>query len=172
MYAGKKLKIAPYADIPYEFRPDGRFSEMVQATIDATERWETGENPVQTTRFACPIRPVAVSVGTDAPIWGVHKGHKARKPGLSPFLSRWIDLELLGYITIELEGDSRKPLLTRAYGGDYTPPLPWMSSAQDAIGGRAASRKYWTTHAYLNRPTNLILPGTQTSEVPSWYGTE
>jgi hypothetical protein len=103
---------------------------------------------------------------------GVHKGHRARKLGLSPFLNRWIDLELLGYVTIELEGDSGKPLLTRAYGGDYTPPLPWMSSAQDAIGGRAACRKYWTTHAYLNRSKNLILPGTQTSEVPSWYGTE
>ena len=115
------------------------------------------------------IFPTAVPIHDARVIWGVHRGHQAARPGLSPFVDRPVPANWLGKITVELVGTPETPLLVRAYGGEYTPPLPWMRSAQEATGGEAAAQKYWRTHAYLLVEDSLILPGTRTVNAPQWF---
>ena len=170
LYRDRRLPIARYADIPYELRPGGPKAELVQRLLETVTPWRDGDNPIETRRFDYPIAPMAIPVPSNVRItWGVHRGHKARHPQLSPFIEvRSVPQQLKGLLTIELEGSAEQPLLTRAYGGDYTPPLPWMTSAKDADGGKAACIRFWREHAYLHRG-GLIKPGSTTRTPPAWY---
>lgn len=168
VYNGKNLKISRFADIPYDMRPGGTYSREVQRILDSTELWKEGDNPIETMWFQLPIFPAAVPIHGAEVVWGIHKGHRAREPKLSPFINKPVDRRLMGFITVELERSGDRPLLTRVYGGDYTPPLPWMVSAKDADGGRGACRRYWRSHAYLDRGARLIRVGTRTKIQPSW----
>ncbi len=169
-YNGSTLAVARHADIPCYFRAGGMLARYVQIVLDKTEPWDEGDNPIETERFVARIYPMAVRVRQQPVVWGVHVGHKARKPQLSPFAidDSLLGSDLLGYLTLELEGSGDNPLLTRVYGGRYTPPLPWMTSAGDADGGREACRLYWRNHAYLDRRGTLIKKGTRTTTPPSW----
>jgi hypothetical protein len=170
MYNGQRVQISPFSDIPYEMRSNGRYATLVQTVLDQTEPWAASESPIEGRYFSIPVRPVSVEVPAGVSrVWGVHRGHKARTPGLSPFVDIHVDERLMGYVTIELGGSPDKPLLIRAYGGEYTPPLPWMMSAKDADGGREACLRYWQSHAYLSRTLRMIKEGTSTTEAPDWF---
>lgn len=173
LYNGVPVAVPWTADIPYELRAEGNLAHCVQAILDATEPWEDGQNPVETAAFDERITPIAISTTGRRVMWGIHKGHKAKKPRLqpSPFVQgdRRILGERIGLLTIELYGSPEHPRLVRAYGGDYTPPLPWMSSAPDAIGGRDACLDYWRQHAYRDVSSRLIVAGTMTRTPPKWF---
>lgn len=171
-YRNVKVSTPRYADIATQYRPQGVLAWAVQAMLDKTTPWEEGEDPIVTQRFESErIFPISInSTGYDIQ-WGIHRSHHATTPKLSPFiLSNWYPRgNSLGYLTIELDGTPECPLLTRVYGGEYSPPLPWMASAKNADGGRGFCLGYWKTHAYLNRHGSLILQGSQTSEAPEWF---
>jgi hypothetical protein len=168
-YAGENLKISPYADMPRTMRPGGLFEYQVQELISSITPWEDGDDPIETMEFDIPIHPMALPRGYAVVTWGVHRGHRAKNPGLSPFVTRGTPHELMGIITVELKGTPESPLLTRAYGGDYTPPLPWMTSAKEAPDGVQECRDYWQTHAFLMRSSSLIAAGTLTKTPPEWF---
>lgn len=171
-FRGKNLKIDHFADIQRTMRPGERFSQQVQELLDDIEPWKEGRDPIETMHFDnVPILPMAVPRGYAKVVWGVHRGHRARRPGLSPFVDRGVPHELMGWITLEFKGPADDPILTRAYGGDYTPPLPWMVSAGDAEGGIPECLKYWQTNAYLSKNYGLIQGGSRTRFAPEWSRT-
>lgn len=173
-YRSKPIRIAGHADIARQYRPDGALATYVQQAIDGVEPWNRGDNPIETVKFeTVRIYPMAIRTDrlTESPVWGVHVGHKAQRPGLSPFVEGHVrvDPQLLGYLTIEFDGTAPVPVLTRVYGGEYTPPLPWMGSAKSADGGVSSCFRYWRSHAYLDRHRKLIREGTRQETPPEWY---
>lgn len=170
-YRGRRVQIAQYADIERLLRPDGAYAPFVQDLINRIDPWTQRENPIETGEFNKPIRPMTVPIGNAPVIWGVHRGHKAMSPGLSPFVKLFDPQpQRPGLITVEFVGSPRHPVLTRAYRGEYTPPLPWMKSNGDAPGGAAECKKYWKSHAYvLSENSSLIREGTQTTTAPHWF---
>lgn len=174
MYRGHAVRMTHFSDIPYELRPGGRYADLVQRVLNGTQPWRSGDDPIEEVRFpGSRIRPMAILVPSGIKrSWGIHRGHKARSPQLSPFVdldARYIDSKLLGYVTIELTGPCDDPLLIRAYGGTYTPPLPWMRSAHQADGGVKMCTRYWRTYAYLSYRFEMIRPGSRTGVAPDWF---
>lgn len=169
---GKELQIPPTADIQGPLWPDGKWGHLVQRLLNQIEPWNGRRYVIKTQNFNNKIPPMAVPVEVNTPlIWGIRRGHKASAPGLSPFAKRRhvvIPPGLKGLITVELCGSPEKPMLPRAYGGKYTPPLPWMTTARSAPGGKDSCLKYWQNHAYLGAEW-LIRPGTQTYAPPEWF---
>lgn len=170
---GKRVFIPRTADIPWSLRPYGVYAQDVQSVLNGVEPWETGEDPIETEGLdGCPVGPMAVRVPPGCTrAWGVHVAHKAKTPGLSPFVPREAPgIEFVrGVITVELTGSPGQPILTRAYGGEYTPPLPWMTSAGNAPGGRAECLRYWRKYAYVVSSAVLIRSGTLTTVPPEWF---
>ena len=161
--------MARYADVERVMQPNGKYAPLVQQLLDTIQPWKKDEDPIETMEFNEAILPMAVPTNGTRPIWGVHVGHKAMRPGLSPFVEASVPSALLGAITVELSGPMNDVILTRAYGGEYTPPLPWMTSAREAHRGRRECREYWQTHAYLLRNPSLIRTRTRTTIAPEWF---
>ncbi|MBL8159984.1 hypothetical protein JNJ66_06015 [Candidatus Saccharibacteria bacterium] len=181
-YRGARVLIAGTADMPRTMRPGGRFSGLVQELLDEIDPWRGSQHIIETLwDTGEPVLPMAVPVLGRRRIWGVHVRHRAREPKLSPFVAprtKWVNqgdrrveaiTEPTGPLTIELTGTVDKPTLIRAYGGEYTPPLPWMSSADKAEGGRDACLAFWMEHAYLMSTDALIREGSRTTRPPRWF---
>ncbi len=170
-YRGRRVHIPRTVDMPSSMRPHGRFADFVQQTIDAAEPWGLGEDPIETRVFPGRWIPSIVApVPCDVErIWALHRGHKAQRPKASPFIPIGsINREDLCVkcVTVELSGSAEKPMLVRAYPGDYIPPLPWMTSAKWADGGIEACKGYWQTHAYIVGKANV---GDLVPVVPEWF---
>ena len=163
--------IPRHAEVSAAFHDRNKiFRDVVQRIFDSIEPWEVGEDPIET--FLLPRRIGARAVllaTTEAPLWGVNPHHKARRPDLSPYigLDSVDPRNTTKTATLELTGTVERPILTRAYPGEYMPPLPWMSSARKADGGRQACIDYWNSHAYILRDSNP--PHELTNEPPEWY---
>jgi hypothetical protein len=169
MYQGKSVLIVPTAEVTADFQPGRKYGGLVQRILDGVPPWESGDDPIETGH----------NVGTDLftvispnngrrPVWGVHAGHKARRPQLSPFVHGSGEIEVTRSLTIELAGTVDFPRITRVYPGTYMPPLPWQASAGDADGGKEFCREFWHEYSYIY-DRSLILKGTQTNTVPEWY---
>lgn len=169
-YQGRPVEIARTADIRRDMRPDGRFASLVQIVLNGT-KWVPG-GPIETLQFdRAHVLPTAVEVQPGVQrVWAFHSGHRARHPKKSPFVVQDVSREDIGFVTVELAGTPDEPLLVRAYGGDYMPPLPWMISAESADGGMQACKEYWLTHAYLLTNYALLRQGSiRHTNVPDWY---
>lgn len=169
-YQGRRVIIPPTAMILPDFRPEGRYANLVQELLDAVDPWKRGEDPIETLETEELVLPCVAEVKPGMQrLWGIHYAHWAKTPGLSPFV-RHDPTEGRGNVTIELSGTPDKPLLVCAYGGDYVPPLPWMVSAKRADGGVAACLRFWQSHAYrcLPRGSN-IRPGSMSDTPPAWF---
>jgi len=169
-YRGTEVIIPRGAEITTAFYYDGAFGSLVQQTLDEIEPWEKDEDPIETFDLPRLIGARVVELATsEEPIWGVNPHHKARQPGLSPFIT----LDPADYrnrtdiATLELAGTVESPVLTRVYPGDYMPPLPWMRSAPRADGGLEVCEDYWNHHAFILRPQSA--PEQLTSAAPDWY---
>jgi hypothetical protein len=170
-YRGRLVTIVRTADLPKTMRPDGRFARFVQHALNTVPEWEQGEDPIETLEFDEAVLPaMAIPTKDRQIVWGVHVGHKARTPGLSPFMDDLRGVVLSNELTLELAGTPDAPLLTRGYAGKYTPPLPWMNSARSADGGQQFCLEYWQTHGYVSPRLTLIRPGTKTYNPPLWFG--
>lgn len=176
-YKGRRVSIPPAADIVANMRPNGRHAHLVQEVLDSTDPWLKGESPIEEMECSENILPRAVCVPQDIEVtWGIHLGHKAREPQLSPFVDvNELEIEFRGsVIVVVLHGTPRRPMIVQAYPGDpetggYIPALPWMISAKNAEGGEKACREYWRTHAFLSRDLRLIKEKTRTTRPPEWY---
>lgn len=171
-YQGRRLAIAPTADMPLAMRPGKRHSRQVQHILDTMGEWEPGLKPIETMEFPGKfIIPMAVPVAEETMIqWGLHRGHHSSKRQLSPFVDSY-DLRTVetNLLTIELIDSPRGPMLVRAYGGDYAPPLPWMSTAPSAEGGREACEEFWHSHAYFSPELRLVEPNSLRGTAPEWF---
>lgn len=177
-YMGARVVATPTADISPNFR--GKDGWLIQQALDGLmdseqlegdEPWRRGEDPIFTLELAPEddrIKTNVTSVALTEPrIWATHKHHTAKRPGDSPFVrwsGRW---PMTDRLTIELSGTPDKPILARAYTGEYRPPLPWMGTAsQTPDGGLQASIAYWRTHAYLYGDS---LAGARKHVPPLWF---
>ena len=166
---GQNVYISPTADIPNGYRPGQRYSFLVQRLLDGVELWEKDLNPIETLYdLKEPLRAIVTSNSGRKPVWGIHVGHKARRPQLSPFVHGDGELEFTHSLTVELAGSPTQPKLVRIYPGEYIPPLPWQISAEEADGGLDACQKFWHKYSYPYEQT-LIQKGTQTNAIPDWY---
>lgn len=175
-YRGARLFVPPTADITENFFR--RHARLLQEAIREFELdedeagvapWAKGEDPIFTLEISrgdglntnvVPVEP------HERVMWAVYSRHTAMHPGLSPFVRRreWPSATAL---TIEFAGTGEQPILTRAYPGEYQPPLPWMKSASSAPGGVAEAAKYWSGHALIR--TTTTMKGVPTRDAPDWY---
>jgi hypothetical protein len=170
-YNGNRVIIPRHAELSGAFRSDGGvFGGVIQRILDTIEPWEQGEDPIETFDLPKKIGARAVTLASEEqPVWGINPHHKARRPGPSPFveLERRDPRNSTNLATLELTGTMECPMLTRVYPGDYMPPLPWMMSADKALGGKQACLDYWKSNAYILRDTSRPLELTR--EAPDWY---
>lgn len=99
----------------------------------------------------------------DEVYWGVYRFHTAGRPQASPFVLKPAGITTT--LTIEVVGSGEVPLITRIYGGEYTPPLPWQASAPDAEGGREACAEFWKAHAFV---MDTSIMGNLIDSTPEW----
>lgn len=151
--------------VPRFFKSNGEHANLVQRVLDNIELGEKGEKSFLTMQFPVKIYPETVPVSLGAQrVWGIHRGHKAQEPGLSPFVDQRVSPEQMGFITVEVKRIARGVLLTRAYGGHKSPPLPWMTNRD-----RRVNVKYWQDNAFLSMSYVMIRPNTMTPYPPSWW---
>lgn len=175
-FRGTPVVIPRTADASNAFKPGGKFSEIVQAVIDSMDDMEDGDRHIATrSSKSWPfILPLAVEVPRGNKLhWAQLKWHKAREVGLSPITQMYVPRAMCDRITLHLEFVDDRLWLVRAYGGSYTPPLPWMKSVGHSIGGKQGSIKYWREHAYLlgknARIDDIARPWSINSHAPDWY---
>lgn len=166
MYRGRNIGIPWSADIPINYRFRGSGAWAVEEALRRTEPWREGDDPIETVELNRSVLAIVIPTRGQPVMWGNHRGHKAKRVQPSPFIEV-DDLVRTRLFTIELIGSPRSPSLVRAYPGEYMPPLPWMTSAGWAPGGRQACVKFWRTHAYIYRDT--IVDGRLDDQAPRWF---
>ncbi|MDB5187133.1 MAG: hypothetical protein JWM07_605 [Candidatus Saccharibacteria bacterium] len=133
--------------------------------LDIIEVGSYNEKTALTMQFDIHTIPLAVNVAPDDQrIWGVHKHHNMRRPGVSPFIERPVLEDELGFITIQILRLRNSVMLLRAYGGQEIRGLPWMKPKDPD-----AAKRYWHENAFLARGYYMIKPNTTTLRVPDWY---
>lgn len=171
MVCGEQVTISPTADIPSPYRPRQVREGLVKQALANVRPWAGSDGVIYTAHLAGKRFPLAVVPrGGLMPFWFKHIGHHARHVQLSPFVNQGRPV-LTSKLTVELVGTVGRPRLVRAYPGEYTPPLPWMGSAEFAPGGVERSIEFWRQHAYVLTDTNTV-PGSATGRrAPSWFTT-
>ena len=164
-YRGNPVIIPWAAEIPHGFRLSDRYASYVQAALDTIKPWEGKLHIAHTWGFDdLRLTPKTAPVTKNARVvWGIHKAHKARVVGASPFS---IIPATSDRITVEVSGRMDRVVLHAAYGGPLVAPLPWMKYAKRAEGGIDGCVDYWRRHAYLG--INLIVEGTLRNWPPAW----
>lgn len=175
-HEGEAILLPATADVPSFLMPGGKYPHLVQRALDSAPKmpadqergiWSVELNSVN-------LFPRTVLVGTNhLRTWAVHRDHMARRPGLSPFVTlspQELQERRTNTVTLEMIRKAGKLLLVRAYPGDYSPPLPSMGSASQAVGGLKACTEYWHAYAYLvTQFYNRITPGSASQTPPDWY---
>ncbi len=167
-YKGAPVQVPSTADIQPVYRNTGDRQDVVQTVLNRLRPWSGKRGVVETMRFRDQkFNAIVVPLEEgEVPIWGVHAGHKARNPQESPFVSvDWTPKT--SCFTIELLGSPNQPRLVRAYPGTYVPPLPWMLSAEQAIGGVGACIEFWRAHAYVELQNSIR--ANEKRRAPSWF---
>lgn len=164
MYNGKRVIVPPGAEIHYPYQLGQPKSGIVQLVLDETEPWEVRDDPIQTIVFDDERFPAMVVPTEGRPVsWAFHHGHKAKSVQQSPFVASRGTTDAF---TIELTQSSSRPMLVRAYPGEYVPPLPWQRTATNAPGGLRECTEFWNTHAYVYDDTVM---GVRTRRAPEWF---
>lgn len=167
-YRGTPVYVPPTADIPPEYRLGTHYKsgELVQQVLNQTPPWEKGEDPIETIDLKYGVVAIVVPTFGAPVMWAKHAGHHAQEVGLSPFIKA--ERSYTRQFTVELAGVPSRPMVVRAYPGDYMPPLPWMRTAPRADGGREACLAYWRTHAYVLTST-VTVPDSESVMPPDWF---
>jgi hypothetical protein len=162
---GLKVIFPKQPQLHPDFRTTGKYANLIQQMLDDIEVGGKDEKTSLTTQFAAPIVPLAVNVThEDRRIWGVHRYHTMRRPGLSPFIERAVSKDELGLVTIQILRLQNYVMLLRAYGGYEIKSLPWMKSQNPDL-----SMLYWHKNAFLARGHFMIKSSTTTPSAPDWY---
>lgn len=172
MFEGNPISIPKAAEVSRSFRPaeDAAFALLVQGAIAKLEPWEGEEGHIKTFDLHQEIGARVVSIAeSDEVWWRINSYHKAKKPQPSPYvtLSEKDGRHTTTVATLELRGTPEEPILTRVYPGEYSSPLPWMSSAKAAPGGIPRCEEYWRGHAYAWRGAKR--PAESSLELPPWF---
>ena len=165
---GEKVAIVPTADVRAEFLSNGQYGRHVADILDGiTEPW-TGLEWVGTVGGFPEMPSYVVARRPGQPIeWAQHLRHKARNPGLSPFIRGAVPVQT-DTITVHLIMRGGGPVLTRAYAGPVQPPLPWMASAKSYDkGGVQGCVEFWREHAYVFK-SEEVRRTTLTATPPDW----
>lgn len=168
---GITVDVPWYADVPPRFLPGGDNWPMLSEVLSQVEADEIENGDIVTfdglaqwtLRAVLPNDEFGLeSYQRGIQSFAVHAGHRARKPQLSPFLAirgTWPETNSL---TVMFD----KGALVRVIPGDYSPPLPWMTSARE--DGVDECERFWREHSYLRTPHNFIV-GTETTYAPAWW---
>lgn len=168
-YGGVPVVVSATADIPANYRVGHLHARVVQGVLNRVPQWRGSGSTIFTVRDLRPTQSLIVIPHDGARlVWAKHVGHHARRVGLSPFVMKTAPKS--SCFTVELVGASGRPMLVRAYPGEYIPPLPWQQSARDVDGGIAHCRAYWREHAYVHA-YSLVSKGTATQTPPEWFST-
>lgn len=159
---GVRVEIPRYADIPSNLRPGGKHWRLVEEALHGVGTWEDRVLIDTVTHLSGDIPMTVVRNMAHTPMWGIHRGHKADNPKLSPFvlLQRTPNTR-----TLSFEFDKGK--IVRIMPGEYIPPLPWQTTAKKMEGGTAACREFWCSHSYVwskNLTTTAL-----SSQPPTWF---
>lgn len=161
-----KIVIPPWADVPRNFRADGSDSLLLQNLLSNMDTQDFGAKTIIKTidgvdrRFRLEV----VANNDRKPEWYIHRGHKARKPQISPFL-RVSRPPLTDKLTVMITPDLH---LVRVIVGEYTPPLPWQSSAKQEDDGTRTCRRFWQQHSYVYADTRVHRTR-DSSTPPPWF---
>lgn len=167
MYEGTPVVVARTADISNSYRPGGKLSYVVQQVLDQLKPWDDHDLPAFTAHISRRVYHQVVGVVKPEDVfWAVHRGHKAKQPGLSPFI-RPSGAPQTSYFTVEMAGTPSSPLLVRAYPGAYMPPLPWM---HHTMSSKSYACEFWSRHAYVYH--EALVRGSIVNDPPSWYQPE
>ncbi len=169
-FQGNYIYIPPGAEVSEAFLPQtvGGFREELQLALNEIEPWQDQAHIVKSFKLSRMISTRVVKLEfLEAPLWGVNPHHKAKNPGLSPYvvIDNFDGRQGTNRATLELVGEVERPSLIRAYPGDYLPPLPWMVSAETSPAGLDGCIDYWNSHAFIYRTSGPEL----TYEAPEWY---
>lgn len=163
-YRNAAVKVPRTADIPRRYKPGGRAGYIVQEVLDGVEPWKPGTDPIETVIDFEPVPEIIVPIDDREVIWAKHVGHSARLVQLSPFV-RTLPVMTCSF-TVVLAKTPENPMVTRAFPGEYAPPLPWqrLRSGNEL----EESGEFWRTHAYVYN-AGLIVPGSTSAEAPAWF---
>lgn len=169
-FEGRRIRIPKVADVHAVFKPGGRFADQVQQVIAAIDPQRLGA-PWTPYKESAQLRgyffrrPIIKTDGR-VDFWGSHRQHKARFPGVSPFVTvRKLVLPMTEVLTVELIGPLERLQLIRVYPGEEYLPLPWMSSA---VGRRLECIDFWRTHAFVDDGSReLVLR--PVLDPPDWF---
>lgn len=165
---GVKVAIVPTADVAPDFLATGQYGDAVADILAGiTEPWVDSEWVGTVAGFqSMPCYVVPRRPGQSVE-WAQHIRHKARNPGLSPFIRGAVPVQT-DTITVHLVMRGGGPVLTRAYAGTVQPPLPWMGSAKShEPGGVDSCTEFWRDHAYVFRSED-VRRTTITNRPPDW----
>lgn len=165
-YYGEPVRQAATGEVPLEYRPGKLYAPLVQDAINCMRLRASDRETWVTIDVREDLRELVVAAGNRPRIWGVHVGHRARDPRVSPFVKHRDTFTRR--LTVHVAQRDGNLLLVRVYPGEYRPPLPWQNSARNEPGGDATCRKFWREHAYVYNPRDLVR-GTQTDSVPDWF---
>lgn len=165
---GVPVVVSETADIRTPYRIGHPSAYIVQDVLSQIRNWPEGKTMVLTVGQLKRRQPrIAVErLRETRVVWGQYVGHYEPKVQLSPFVI--VRGGMTSSFTVEVVGGFDRPMLVRAYPGEYMPPLPWQLSAGDAMGGKEACMEYWRTHAYVHS-TSLVRAGTGTDKAPDWF---
>jgi len=164
-YRGVAVKVPRTADIPHRYKQGGRAGYIVQEVLDGVEPWEPGSDPIETiVDLEEAVPEIIVPIDGKEVIWAKHAYHSAKIVQLSPFV-RTLPVMTRSF-TVVLAKTPENPMVTRAFPGEYAPPLPWQ---RFRMGNELEeSREFWSTHAYVY-DAGLIVPGSIVTEAPAWF---
>ena len=140
---GGFLEVARTADVPTSLLPDNLHWPMLHEALARITDEDIDESYIITCDELGWEMPCSViSNGSHTVKFGIHAGHKAREPKLSPFVDVPGDWPRTDTLVLDFSGGR----LVRVMPGLEYPPLPWMSSAREDL---SASTTFWQTHSYI-----------------------
>lgn len=175
LYNDNRVVVPRTADIEYAFFDSRR--DLVQKALDNIGSINPGDTVAYTYEtdeedLPLPMRSVVRLADGVRPRWGIHAGHTARNPGLSPFVEfngRSIQLVAESFITIYVLFVRDRAHLVRVFVGEDRPGLPWMNSVRHDWTARRDSCEFWRNHAYVIRGNGAPVKGRLTDRAPAWY---
>jgi len=166
-FEGHRISIPPAADVHCIFKPGGLHANQVQQVIAAIDPQHLGSPYKESARLrGYRFFPPIIRTDGNVDFWGHHRHHKARLPGMSPFVTvrRPAPLET-EVLTVELIGPPERLQLIRVYPGEEYPPLPWMTSAAKR---RQECLDFWRNHAFVD-DGSYGLASCLTLTPPDWF---
>lgn len=182
LYQGNRVVVPRTADIEYPFFDARR--DLIQKALDNIGSLKPGDTVAYTYEtdeedLPLPMRSVVRLADGAKRRWGIHAGHTASNPGLSPFieLNGNSDQLVAESFTVYVLFERGRAHLVRVFVGEDRPGLPWMNSVRHNSEDYRRSCEFWRNHAYVLHGSHAYvlhrnyatLEGRLTDRAPAWY---